>query len=99
MADDRPDRSAGARQGCARFVDAYADNDLLTYASAISFQVISSLVPLLLFAVGLLGFFSLEGVWRDELAPQIEPTVSQPAFALMDDVVTNVFEARHACSG
>ncbi len=87
-------RGVRARAKVRRLIDGYADNDLLTYASAISFQVMSSLVPLILFAVGLLGFFDLEGVWRDELAPQIEPTVSQPAFALMDDVVTNVFEAR-----
>jgi membrane protein len=33
-------------------------------------------------------------VWREELGPQIEPTVSGPAFALMDDVVNNVLESR-----
>jgi membrane protein len=87
-------RGARWRAKLRAFVDAYAENDLLTYASAISFQVLSSLVPFMLFAVGLLGFFSLEGVWRDELAPQIMPTVSEPAFALMNDVVNNVLDSR-----
>src|SRR5687767_679658 len=50
-------------------VDAFVANDLLTFASAISFQMLSSLVPLLLFAFGMLGFLQLEHVWRDQLAP------------------------------
>jgi membrane protein len=83
-----------ARAKLRAFVDAYVANDLLTYASAISFQVLSSLVPLLLFTVGLLGFFSLEGVWRDELARDIQPRVSGPAFGLMDEVVNHVLDSR-----
>lgn len=69
-------------------VDAYERNDLLTYASAIAFQVLSSLVPALMFGFGLLGFLNLGGVWRDELAPDVKASVSKPAFALIDDVVT-----------
>jgi membrane protein len=87
-------KTARARAKLRGFVDAYVANDLLTYASAISFQVLSSLVPLMLFAVGLLGFFSLEGVWRQELGPDIQPHVSAPAFGLMDEVVNNVLDAR-----
>lgn len=87
-------KSPRVRAKLRGFVDAYAENDLLTFASAISFQVISSLVPLMLFAVGLLGFFHLEGVWRDELALDIKPSVSAPAFALMNDVVENVLDSR-----
>jgi membrane protein len=87
-------KGARTRAKLREFVDAYVDNDLLTYASAISFQVLSSLVPLMLFAVGLLGFFSLEGVWRDELGPDIKPHVSGPAFSLMDEVVNNVLDSR-----
>ncbi|MET0817260.1 MAG: hypothetical protein ABWZ67_06885, partial [Solirubrobacteraceae bacterium] len=59
------------RANLRRYVDAYVENDLLTYASAISFQILSSLVPLGLFAFGLLGFLHLEGVWADDLAPRL----------------------------
>src|SRR3954469_19507346 len=69
------------------FVDAYVEHDLLTYASAISFQILSSLVPFLLFAFGLLGFLHLEDVWRTELGPEVKAAVSPPAFAVMDDAV------------
>jgi membrane protein len=96
----RPDLSgvttpARARRSVRAFVDSYVEHDLLTYASAISFQVLSALVPFLLFGVGLLGFLSLESVWRDELAPDIRPNVSEAAFTVIDDVVEKVLEAKH----
>jgi membrane protein len=75
-------------------VDGFAANDLLTSASAISFQILSSLVPLLLFAFGMLGFLQLEDVWRDQLAPDLEPTVSRPAFALIDDTVETTLQSK-----
>jgi membrane protein len=84
------------RANLRRYVDAYVENDLLTYASAISFQILSSLVPLGLFAFGLLGFLHLEGVWADDLAPRVQAAVSPPAFALADDVVTNALSDRQA---
>jgi membrane protein len=77
-----------ARAWVRKYVDAYEEHDLLTYASAISFQIITALVPALMFGFGLLGFLSLQGVWRDELAPDVKSGVSKPAFAVIDDVVT-----------
>jgi membrane protein len=76
------------------FVDAYVEHDLLTYASAISFQILSSLVPFLLFAFGLLGFLHLEDVWRTELGPQVKGAVSPVAFAFMDDAVEKALEGK-----
>jgi membrane protein len=76
------------------FVDAYVENDLLTYSSAISFQILSSLVPLLLFGFGMLGFLELEDVWRNELGPDVEGNVSEPAFALMNDVIERTLRSK-----
>jgi uncharacterized BrkB/YihY/UPF0761 family membrane protein len=59
-----------------RFVDDYVENDLLTYASAISFQILSSIVPFLLFAFAMLGFLHLEGVWSEDLAPELKTAIS-----------------------
>jgi uncharacterized BrkB/YihY/UPF0761 family membrane protein len=42
--------SATARRSVRALADAYVKHDLLTYASAISFQVLSAIVPFLLFA-------------------------------------------------
>ena len=67
-------RTPLARANLRDYADAYVENDLLTYASAISFQILSSIVPFRCSASALLGFLHLEGVWRDELAPRVEPT-------------------------
>ena len=75
------------RAGLRRYVDAFVDNDLLTYASAISFQILSSLVPFLLFGFGALGFLHLEGVWSQDLGPELEPAVSPAAFKFVDETI------------
>jgi membrane protein len=56
--------------------------------------VLSAIVPFLLFGVGLLGFLSLEDVWRRELAPDLEPNVSGAAFTVIDDVVETALDSR-----
>lgn len=82
------------RDRVRELVKAYEEHDLLTYASAISFQILSAIVPFALFAVALLGFLSLEEVWRDELAPKIEPTVSPEAFEVLDDAVQKALSSQ-----
>jgi membrane protein len=91
-----PTQRPRLRANLRRYIDAYVENDLLTYASAISFQILSSLVPLGLFAFGLLGFLHLEGVWADDLGPHVQAAVSAPAFALADDVVRKTLSDRQA---
>ena len=83
-----------ARARLREYVDAYLENDLLTYASAISFQILSSLVPFLLFAFGVLGFLELEDVWRTELAPEVKGSVSAPAFALVNQIVERTLSSQ-----
>ncbi len=83
-----------ARAKLREFADAYVEHDLLTFASAVSFQILSALVPFLLFAFGMLGFLHLEDVWRQELAPAIEGSVSAPAFALMDEAVETALRSK-----
>jgi membrane protein len=78
-----------ARSWLREYVGAYEKHDLLTYASAISFQIITALVPALLFGFSLLGFLTLQDVWSNELAPDIRPSMSRPAFSVIDDAVTN----------
>jgi membrane protein len=73
----------------------FAEHDLLTYASAIAFQAFFALIPLLLTALGLLGLFSLQSVWSDDLAHQIRPQVSGPVFAVLDSTVRRVLGAKH----
>src|SRR5918999_4182299 len=75
-------------------LEGFEKNDLLTYASAIAFQVLTAIVPFLLFVLGLLGFLDLGEVWADDLAPDVEPRVSQATFDLLDDTVEEVLTRR-----
>jgi membrane protein len=87
---------ARGRAGLRRYVDAFVENDLLTYASAISFQILSSIVPFLLFAFGLLGFLHLEGVWSEDLAPDVKSAVSPTAFGFIDDTIRTALTEKQA---
>ena len=89
-----PSQPLRVRANLRRYVDAFVDNDLLTYASAISFQVLSSLVPFLLFGFGLLGFLHLDDVWSKELAPEIKAGVSGAAFAFIDEAIRRALTSK-----
>lgn len=60
---------------------AFDEHDLLTRASAIAFQVLSALVPLVLFALALAGFLHLEPAWQQFADRDLRPQLSPTAFA------------------
>jgi membrane protein len=68
---------------------AFSERDLLTWASALSFQLVTAVVPFLLFAVGLIGFLSLDSAWAD-IAKSIKPHMSEAAFKVVDDTAKKV---------
>lgn len=78
------------REAARGFVDAYREHDLTVQASAIAFRLFLALVPCLLFLFGLLGFLGLDEVWHDDIAPELHSSVSNAAFTLLNDAVTNV---------
>src|SRR3954470_12535909 len=73
----------------------FKENDLLTYASAISFQVFFALVPIALLALGLLGTFGAAGVWTHDLAPAVKANVSANVYQVMDETVRKVLAGDH----
>jgi membrane protein len=87
-------RALGVREAAALLRDAFARNDLLTYASAISYQLFFALIPLTLFGLGLLGGSGLQGVWTSDLAPELRRAASPAAFQVVDDTVRNVLAHR-----
>jgi membrane protein len=77
-------------------LDGFKQHDLLTYASAISFQILTAIIPFLLFLLAVAGLLHLDEVWRDHLEPQIQAHVSAGVFAVINNAVDNVFAARRA---
>jgi membrane protein len=74
---------------------AFKRNDLLTYSSAISFQILTAIVPFALFVLATAALLDLNGVWDDHLAPQIHPHVSGAMYSVISDAVAKVFAANH----
>ncbi len=72
----------------------YDDHDLLTFASAIAFQVLTAVVPLLLLVLGLLGSLHLTEVWQDEVRPEVAGRVSRAALVVIDGTVAQVLGDR-----
>jgi membrane protein len=75
-------------------LDGFKRHDLLTYASAISFQILTAIIPFLLFVLAVAGLLDLDGLWRDHLEPQIRANVSAPVFAVIHNGTDNVFATR-----
>jgi membrane protein len=75
-------------------LDGFERNDLLTYASAISFQILTAIVPFMLFILGLLGLFDLSDLWRTDLAPDVRGAVTPATFKLVNDTVTQVLQKK-----
>ena len=62
-------------------------HELLVYASAISFQVLFAIIPLVLFGLGVLGGIGLDDQWTKEWAPTVRGSMSPAAFQVVDDTV------------
>jgi membrane protein len=77
-------------------LDGFKTNDLLTYASAISFQILTAIVPFLLFVLALASVFHLTNVWHDHVAPQLRANFSPALFAAIKNAVVTVFAGRRA---
>jgi membrane protein len=84
----------GVRGKLRLFVACYVEHDLLTYASAISFQIVSAIVPFLLFGFSLLGFLQLDDVWSRELAPEVKASLSPTAYAFIDNAVRTALTSK-----
>ena len=72
-------------------LDGFKQHDLLTYASAISFQILTAIIPFLLFVLAVAGLLHLNDVWRDHLEPQIRTNVSSAVFVVIENAVNKVF--------
>jgi membrane protein len=70
------------------------EQELLTFASAMAFQVLTSLIPLALLVLSIMGFLHLDDVWTKELAPQVAERVSVNVFAVVDDVARHTLGSR-----
>jgi membrane protein len=88
-------RALSVRGATREILRLYKENDILTYASAISFQVVFALVPLALLALALLSTFGGTGVWTHDIAPTLKQNLSGPVYHAADDTVRRVLAHQH----
>ena len=82
---------ARGRELARALLDGFKRHDLLTYASAISFQILTAIIPFALFVLAVAGLLNFDSVWRDHLEPQIQGNVSAAVFAVISDAVNKIF--------
>jgi membrane protein len=75
-------------------LDHWQETDLLTYGSAIAFQVLFALIPVALFALGLMGFLGLQDLYHQHVVPDLKDSVSPSAFEVIDSTVRKVLGAK-----
>jgi membrane protein len=80
-----------ARELGRALLDGFKQHDLLTYSSAISFQILTAVVPFVMFALAVAGLLHLDGVWRDHVAPEIRAQVAADVFSVLSSAVDRVF--------
>ena len=72
VARTRKKAERGGRAFVDVWVDCFSKHKLLTYASAIAFQLLIALVPLTVLTLGVLGALDEDSVWKKQIAPGIE---------------------------
>ena len=85
---------AEARQLSRGVVDEFAKYDLLTYSSAIAFQVLYAVVPLALLALAGLSLAGERSVYTDHVAPTLQHHLSRDAFRIANRTATKVMASR-----
>lgn len=83
-----------ARELRRALLDGFKQHDLLTYSSAISFQILTAVIPFVMFVLALAGILHFDSVWRDHLAPEIRGRVSADVFSVMSSAVGKAFSGR-----
>jgi membrane protein len=62
----------------------FAEYDLLTYSSAIAFQVLYAVLPFAMLGLAVLGVSGQESVWAKHIAPTLRHRLSPQAFKIAD---------------
>jgi membrane protein len=71
-----------AWDGVKAIADEFTEHDLLTYSSAIAFQVLYAALPLAFLALGAMGLFGLESLYTNHIAPALRSSLSHDAYGI-----------------
>jgi membrane protein len=78
------------------WVDVFREHNLLTYASAMAFQGLVALVPLVLLGFGIMGATGHRGLWEDRMGPAVQSKLAEPTFVAVNYAVERILESPSA---
>jgi membrane protein len=87
-------RALTVRDSVRLILRGWDEHDVLTFASALAFRVLFSIIPLGLLGLALLGGVGLDEEWTREWGPRVKETVSDPVFQVMDETARRVLGER-----
>lgn len=77
----------------------FADHDLLTYSSAIAFQLLYAAIPLALLALAAMGLFGAQSLYTDHIAPALRHALSHDAYAIANRTALRVMDRKRVWWG
>ena len=82
------------RSVARRTAGGVARHDLLTFGSAVAFQIATAIPPLAMCSLALAGAFGFESVWTRTVAPQLKSNVSPDVFSVIDHAARAALTAK-----
>jgi len=79
------------REFLGAWTDAFHEHRLLTYATAMAMRAFIGSISLAFLTIALLGAFGEQDVWRDHIAPAIEPKLTHPTYEALNAAVEKIF--------
>jgi membrane protein len=83
-----------AKRGVEAVAHEFTKYDLLTYSSAIAFQVIYAVLPLAMLALAALGLFGWESLYTEHIAPALRSTLSRDAYDIANRTALRVMSGK-----
>jgi membrane protein len=79
---------ARAKKGISLIAGEFTKYDLLTYSSAIAFQVLYAVLPLAMLGLAGLGIFGAQSLYTDHIAHTLQHSLSHDAFQIVNRTAT-----------
>lgn len=82
------------RRDLRELIACFNEHELLTYASAVAFQLLVALIPLTALTILLVGLLDKASLWFDRFQPAVQERVTPEAFMAVSDAVDRVLNQR-----
>jgi membrane protein len=83
---------ARAKKAVSAIAGEFTKHDLLTYSSAIAFQVLYAIVPVALLALAALGIVHWQSLYTNHIAPSLKGALSADAYRIANRTATKAMQ-------